>query len=264
VDKGNKEMQITPLASGSSGNSFLIQGNGSALLVDAGLSGKQIVQRLEKVGFDPASLAGILVSHGHSDHIKGVGVLSRKFKLPVWMNRGTREAIEDQLGKVHELKIFETGRVFVIAEFRVHPFSVPHDCVDPVGFRISVGTAGVGIATDLGTPTGLVANLLSGLQVVVLESNHDPVMLRDGPYPWELKQRVRGRLGHLSNAESAELLQRIVTDELQTVILAHMSQTNNTAELALDCACDSLHEFLAQNGSICCACQDEVGPTIEW
>ena len=118
-------MQITPLASGSSGNSFLIQSNGSALLVDAGLSGKQIVQRLEKVGFDPASLAGILVSHGHSDHIKGVGVLSRKFKLPVWMNRGTWEAIEDQLGKVHELKIFETGRVFVIAGFRVHPFSVP-------------------------------------------------------------------------------------------------------------------------------------------
>lgn len=257
-------MQIIPLASGSSGNSFLIQGKESALLVDAGLSGKQISQRLEQAGFDPASLKGILVSHGHSDHIKGVGVLSRKFKLPVWINRGTWKAAQGQIGKVHELKIFATGRVFLVDGFRVHPFSVPHDCADPVGFRISVGTAGVGIATDLGTATGLVANLLTGLQVVVLESNHDPAMLRDGPYPWELKQRVRGRLGHLSNPESAELLQRIVTDELQTVILAHMSQTNNTAELALDCACASLNEFLAQKGTICCAYQDEVGPAIEW
>ncbi len=257
-------MRITPLASGSSGNSFLIQSNAAALLVDAGLSGKQIVERLEKVQFSPEELDGILVSHGHSDHIKGVGVLSRKFKLPVWMNRGTWEAVAGQVGKVHELKIFETGRVFVVADFRVHPFSVPHDCADPVGFRISIGTAGVGIATDLGTPTGLIASLLTGLQVVVLESNHDPVMLRDGPYPWELKQRVRSRLGHLSNSESAELLQRVVTDELQAVILAHMSQTNNTAELALDCACASLQEFLAQDGAICCAYQDEVGPTIEW
>jgi phosphoribosyl 1,2-cyclic phosphodiesterase len=100
--------------------------------------------------------------------------------------------------------------------------------------------------------------------VVVLESNHDPVMLRDGPYPWELKQRVRGRLGHLSNAESAQLLQRIVTDQLKAVVLAHMSQTNNRAELALACARESLRVLLANNGTVCCAAQDEVGPTIEW
>jgi len=257
-------MKITPLASGSTGNSFLIQGNGSAILVDAGLSGKQITERLHKAGCDPGSLKGILVSHGHSDHVKGVGVLSRKFKLPVLANRGTLPVAEKAFGKLHRLEIFETGRAFQIAGFRVHPFSVPHDCADPVGFRISMGSACLGIATDLGTATGLVTTLLTGLQVVVLESNHDPLMLRDGPYPWELKQRVRSRLGHLSNQDSAKLLQRIITDELQAVVLAHLSRTNNRAELALECARKSLPQFADKKGTICCAAQDEVGPTLEW
>jgi phosphoribosyl 1,2-cyclic phosphodiesterase len=257
-------MRINPLASGSSGNSFLVQCNGSAVLVDAGLSAKQLCLRLETIGVDPKSLKGILVSHGHSDHVKGVGVLSRKYKLPVWMNKSTWAVVKGSVGSVHRLEIFETGKVFCAAGFKVHPFSVPHDCADPVGFRLSMGSARLGIATDLGTATGLVATLLTGVQVVVLESNHDPQMLMDGPYPWELKQRVRGRLGHLSNPDSAKLLQRIFSDELQTVILAHMSETNNRAELALDCAQTSLREFLNQNGKICCARQDEVGPAIEW
>ncbi|MBI5250541.1 MAG: MBL fold metallo-hydrolase [Desulfomonile tiedjei] len=257
-------MRITPLASGSSGNSFLVEGNGCAVLVDAGLSAKQLTKRIETAGADPESLSGILVSHGHSDHVKGVGVLSRRFRIPVLANRRTWEAIQQGVGKVHSLEFFETGRVFEFAGFRVHPFSVPHDCADPVGFRISRGTARLGIATDLGTATGLVLSLLTDLQVLVLESNHDPRMLRDGPYPWELKQRVKGRLGHLSNNDTAQVLQRIVTDELQAVILAHMSQTNNTSELALNCAASSLTEFLDSKGTLCCASQDEVGPTIEW
>jgi phosphoribosyl 1,2-cyclic phosphodiesterase len=257
-------MKITPLASGSSGNAFLIEGNGSALLADAGLSGKQMRERLEKAGFDPAALNGIIVSHGHSDHIKGVGVLSRKYKIPVWMNRGTWSVAEQSLGRLHSLDLFETGRIFQLGPFRIHPFSVPHDCADPVGFRISMGTCRLGIATDLGTVTGLVTTVLTDLQIVVLESNHDPIMLRDGPYPWELKQRVRGRLGHLSNFDTAHLLERIFSHELQAVILAHMSQTNNRAELALGCARESLKELLDNDGTICCASQDNVGPTIEW
>ena len=121
----------------------------------------------------------------------------------------------------------------------------------------------MGIATDLGTATGLVTTLLTGVQAVILESNHDPLMLRDGPYSWDLKQRVRGRLGHLSNPDSARLLQRIVSDELKAVILAHMSQTNNRAELALSCARDSLQDFLTNRGLLMCASQDEIGPTVE-
>lgn len=257
-------MKLTPLASGSSGNSFLVQGDHSAILVDAGLSGKQIVARLENAGCDPGALNGILLSHGHSDHVKGVGVLSRKFKLPVLMNRGAWSVAQQALGKIHRLETFETGRTFEFAGFRIHPFSVPHDCADPVGFRISMGASGLGIATDLGMPTGLVTTLLAGLQVVVLESNHDVVMLREGPYPWELKQRVKGRLGHLSNHDSGALLQRIVSDELQAVVLAHLSQVNNRAELALKCARDSLPDFVERKGTICCALQDEVGQTFEW
>ncbi|MDQ7781490.1 MAG: MBL fold metallo-hydrolase [Desulfomonilaceae bacterium] len=256
-------MQLTPLASGSSGNSFLVRSNGSAILVDAGLSCKQICTRLEQAGADPGSLKGIVVSHEHSDHVKGVGVLSRKFKLPVYANLKTWNAVEQTLGEVHRVEIFETGKIFEIGGFRIHPFSVPHDCADPVGFRISCGTAKIGIATDLGTATGLVTSLLTGLQLVVLESNHDPKMLRDGPYPWELKQRVRSRLGHLSNPESAQLLQRVVSDELQAVILAHMSETNNRADLALDCARSCLGEFLEHRGKIFCAYQNAVGPTID-
>ena len=256
-------MRITALASGSSGNSFLVEGEEGTILVDAGLSGKQIRERLEQAQADPALLRAIIVSHGHMDHIKGVGVLSRRYKLPVYMNRGTWNVASRTTGKVHRLELFETGRIFSIAGLRIHPFSVPHDCADPVGFRISNGEAGIGIATDLGAITGLVTNVLSGLRVVVLESNHDPKMLRDGPYPWELKQRVRSRTGHLSNGESSQLLQRIVCDELKAVILAHLSETNNLPELALSSARESLREFLENRGSLYCAAQDEAGPTIQ-
>jgi phosphoribosyl 1,2-cyclic phosphodiesterase len=255
-------MQITSLASGSSGNSFLIRDDGAAIVVDAGLSGKQMVDRLTKAGCDPDRLDAILVSHGHTDHTKGVGVLSRKFKIPVWANQGTWSAAQKSLGLLHRLEIFETGKIFHVAGFKVHPFSVPHDCVDPVGFRISRGSSTIGIATDLGTATGLVTNILSGLDVVVLESNHDPRMLQEGPYPWELKQRVRSRVGHLSNPESSKLLQRIVSDQLKAVILAHVSETNNLPELALDCARESLRDFLENNGILHCAPQNEIGPTI--
>lgn len=256
-------MIITPLASGSSGNSFLIRNHEASILIDAGLSGKQIVQRLKCAGVDPSCLKAILVSHAHMDHIKGVGVLSRKFKVPVFINDKTFIVAEKALGKLHRRESFMTGKAFDFAGFRIHPFSVPHDCADPVGFRISNGTAKLGIATDLGIATGLVRNLLTGLNAVILESNHDPRMLREGPYPWELKQRVRSRLGHLSNEQSAELLESIVSDELRVVILAHMSETNNTKELAQKRARESLSAFLAQDGTIFTASQSQIGPTVE-
>ena len=220
-------------------------------------------ERLEAVDADPGALDAILVSHAHSDHVKGVGVLSRKFKLPVFINQKTLDVAANALGKLHRTEVFRTGSLFETAGIKIHPFSVPHDCADPVGFRLSKGTVRVGIATDLGTATGLVENVLSGLRLVVLESNHDPQMLRDGPYPWELKQRVQGRRGHLSNLQSAKLLRRLVSDELETVVLAHVSETNNLPELALRCAHDTLGEFLHHRGTIHCASQDEVGPTFE-
>ena len=256
-------MKMVSLASGSSGNSYLIRQGDHSVLVDAGLTCKQLLLRFDRINEDPQRIKGIVVSHAHSDHIKGVGVLSRKFNIPVHMNSGTWSAANGALGKISKVHIFETGKPFELAGFRIHPFSVPHDCAEPVGFRITCGSARVGIATDLGVPTTLVTNLLSDLQAVVLESNHDPEMLMDGPYPWELKQRVKGRLGHLSNHQSAQLLQRIINDELKIVVLAHMSETNNKAELALRTARKSVPAFLEQSGRILCALQDEVGPEIE-
>ncbi|MFH0821911.1 MAG: MBL fold metallo-hydrolase [Pseudomonadota bacterium] len=255
-------MRITALASGSSGNSFLIQAEGSSLLVDCGLSGRQILERVEKAGEDPSTIKGILVSHGHLDHIKGVGVVSRKLKIPVYMNAGTRRVSERTVGKAHSMEIFETGRIFHLGGFTIHPFSVPHDCADPVGFRIKNGWATVGLATDLGSSTGLVANVLTGVHALVLESNHDPRMLMDGPYPWELKQRVKGRLGHLSNEAGAQLLRQVCSDQLRYVVLAHVSETNNTPDLALASARAAVPQFLETDGEILCAAQDEVGPTI--
>ncbi len=257
-------MRLTPLASGSSGNSFLVQCNGYSMLVDAGLSAKQVSEKLGQVGVDPASLRAILVSHGHTDHVKGIGVLSRKYKLPLYMNSGTWNEIRSCIGKIHSLELFQTGRTFQVGCFRVHPFSVPHDSAEPVGFRISVGSARLGIATDLGSVTNLVTTVLQDLQVVVIESNHDPKMLMEGPYPWDLKQRVKGRLGHLSNEESGKILQRIASDQLLAVVLAHLSSTNNRVDLALECATDSLKAFLGKRGALYCALQNEVGPTIEW
>jgi phosphoribosyl 1,2-cyclic phosphodiesterase len=262
--KGLEPMELIPLASGSTGNSYVVRNNGSAILVDAGLTAKKLTERLEKAGVDPGTIGGIIVSHAHSDHTKGVGVFSRKRKLPVCMNNKTWEASRNSIGEVHRLELFETGKIFQFLGFRIHPFSVPHDCSDPVGFRISSGTCGLGIATDLGVATSLVTNVLTGLQVVVVESNHDPKMLQEGPYPWELKQRVKSRLGHLSNPDSAKLLQRIVSDELRVVILAHLSETNNKPDLALGCARESLREFLDRSGQLYNAYQDEIGPAIEW
>lgn len=256
-------MKIAALASGSSGNSYLIRQGDKSVLIDAGLTCKQLLIRIEQAGEDPGRIKAIVVSHAHSDHIKGVGVLSRKFNIPVFLNRGTWAASKSSLGKIARVEIFETGRTFEIDCFRIHPFSVPHDCSEPVGFRISNGATRIGIATDLGVPTALVTNLLSDLHAVILESNHDPNMLMEGPYPWELKQRVKGRLGHLSNGQSAHLLQRIVNAELKFVILAHMSETNNRAELALRTAQKSVPAFLDQKGDIFCAFQDKVGPVIE-
>lgn len=256
-------MKIVPLASGSSGNSYLIRQGDISMLIDAGLTCKQLLIRIDQAGEDPELIRGIVVSHAHSDHIKGVGVLSRKFDIPVFLNRGTMSRAHSALGKISRVEIFETGRSFELGCFKIHPFSVPHDCAEPVGFRISTGVTRIGIATDLGVPTTLVANLLSDLQAVILESNHDPEMLMEGPYPWDLKQRVKSRIGHLSNHQSAELLQRIINDQLKVVILAHMSETNNSADLALRTARKSVPAFLDQQGSILCALQDKVGPEIE-
>ena len=221
------------LASGSKGNAVWIEAGDEAILIDCGLSGKEVRRRMALAQVDPRKLKAIIVTHEHRDHLHGVGIAARFFKIPVYMNQPTLDVAGPGLGPINPV-LFRTGFDFKIGPFTIHPFSTSHDAADPSGFTFEYGGVALGLATDLGVATSLVRQRLKGCRGLILESNHDPRMLMEGPYPWETKRRVKGRLGHLSNEESAELLDILVHRDLETVILAHLSETNNMPELALE------------------------------
>ncbi len=236
------------LASGSRGNATYIADGRTAILVDAGLSGKEIQRRMAVRGLDPSRLDAILVSHEHTDHIQGVGVLSRRLKLPVHISEGTYQASQRGLGRLTAVSPFVCGEGFTVGSLSIHPFSISHDAEDPAGFTVSSNGAKVGLATDLGIVTGVVRTHLADCDILILEANHDDRMLLDGPYPWPLKQRIRGRSGHLSNDDAALLLESLRHERLAHVVLAHLSEENNTARQArttvagvLDAAATQLH-----------------------
>jgi phosphoribosyl 1,2-cyclic phosphodiesterase len=226
-------LEICVLASGSRGNAIYVSGGSTSILIDAGLSGIEIERRLHSKGLHPENLDGILVSHEHTDHIQGVGVLSRRFDLPVFMSSKTEKAAVSQLGNVRVIKNFECGSPFIINDLSIHPFSISHDAEDPSGFTINQNGTKIGIATDLGIATSMVKEHLKGCSLLILEANHDEDMLINGPYPWPIKQRIKSRTGHLSNKASKNLLKEVQHDRLKYVILAHLSETNNTPQKAL-------------------------------
>ncbi len=219
------------LASGSRGNSTLIEVDGCRLLIDAGLSGVETERRLASINLNCDDLHAILVTHEHSDHVSGIGPLARRHKLPVYIDHKTHAALP-KLGKIAELQHFSAGDTFPLRELQISSFSTTHDAVNPVGFTIESTEGKVGFATDLGMPTRLVAEQLKQCRVLVLEANHDEQMLQEGPYPWNLKQRIRSRHGHLSNIESCSLLEQICWPGLEAVFLAHLSEENNCPKLA--------------------------------
>ena len=230
-EDGAVGLSICVLASGSKGNAIYISDGACSILLDAGLSGKAVELRMRERDLDPAALTAILVSHEHSDHIQGVGVLSRRYRLPVYIARNTLKAAP-QLGRLHVVKHFECGHGFFIGRLSIHPFSTSHDAADPVGFTFQRNGDKIGVATDLGIVTAMVKEHLKECALLVLEANHDPDMLINGPYPWPLKQRIKGRSGHLSNHDSMALLSEIQHDNLKHVVLAHLSEINNTPETA--------------------------------
>ena len=221
------------LASGSRGNAIYISDHNTSILIDAGLSGIEIQRRMESRGIDPKQIDAIVVSHEHRDHIQGVGILARRFGLTVYMSEDTCKAAAPIVGKVENIQHFECGTGFSIGQLFLHPFSVSHDSVDPAGFTVKTSSAKIGIATDLGIATAMVKTHLKNCNSLILEANHDPAMLENGPYPWPLKQRVQGRSGHLSNHASKNLLREIEHHNLTHIVLAHLSETNNTPEKAL-------------------------------
>lgn len=230
---GDYNLAICMLASGSKGNATYISDGDTSILIDAGLSGVELQRRLIYRDLVPEQLDAIIVTHEHSDHTQGVGVLSRRYKLPVYINQKTHQA-SPRLGSLHETKSFECGKTFHISNLSIHPFSISHDAEDPVGFTIGRNGTTIAIATDLGIATSLVKEHLKHCALLILEANHDPQMLETGPYPWPLKQRIKSRTGHLSNTSSKILLEELQHENLQHVILAHLSETNNTPRIAFD------------------------------
>ena len=226
-------LAICMLASGSRGNAIYITDGQTAILLDAGLSGIEIERRMRLRGLNPCDLDAIVVSHEHTDHIQGVGILSRRFDLPVYLTPKTRQAAADRLGRLSASRDFRCGADFDINTLNLHAFPISHDACDPAGFTVSQNGKKIGIATDLGIATTVVREHLKGSHLLVLEANHDERMLETGPYPWPLKQRVSGRTGHLSNLAAKNLIVELRHPALEHVVLAHLSQKNNTPQKAL-------------------------------
>ena len=232
-------VSVSMLASGSRGNCALVASSSTKILVDAGISGRETFKRMKALGEDPRTLSAILITHEHCDHIYGLATLAKKLRIPVFMTGATHQAwaramrnkdgVKPQLEKFER---FESGHSFQVGDIAVRPFTIPHDAADPVGFTFRAEGIKVGIATDLGYIPASVRDHLRGCDVLVMESNHDVEMLRVGPYPWSVKQRVMSRVGHLSNVALADFFSNDYDNSATFVVLAHLSEQNNHPELA--------------------------------
>lgn len=227
-------MDILSLRSGSRGNASLVSGGNTKLLVDCGVSGKSVTSALADVDVYPEDISAIAVTHEHIDHIAGIGVMMRRYHIPVWANAATWTAMESQVGKIDKslVNIFDNDSSFEIGEIGVKPFSIPHDAADPVGYSFMCGDEKVAVATDIGELRKDLFEAIRGSKTVLLESNHDVNMLEIGKYPPQLKRRIRGKLGHLSNDDAGRAAEFLVRLGTERIILGHLSEENNYPELA--------------------------------
>jgi len=234
-------MKLCSIASGSSGNCICVGTDQTTLLVDAGISGKRIERGLHTIDMTTGDVNGILITHEHSDHIKGLGVLARKYQIPIYATKGTIEEILNctSLGKLPDgiFHMIEADSDFMIQDLQIAPFSIPHDAAEPVGYRIEHNNKAIGIATDLGTYNEYLVSKLRNLDAVLLEANHDVNMLQVGRYPYYLKRRILGDKGHLSNEAAGRLLCEVLHDQLKMIMLGHLSKENNYEELAYEAVC---------------------------
>jgi phosphoribosyl 1,2-cyclic phosphodiesterase len=249
-------MKFCTLASGSSGNSLLIDTGVTKVLVDAGIGIRQLIKRLGRLGVDISEVNSVLVTHEHADHASALPYL----RNPVYVSSMTTHL---WAGKVSALREFDSSTPFEINDLLVTPFPVPHDAIDPVGFTLEADGRKIGIATDVGCTTGVVRERLRGSNALVIEFNHDEKLLSYGPYPWELKQRIKSRLGHLSNTEASELLRSLIHEGLEYVVLAHLSKVNNSENLAVEAALRVLVKEKASHVGISVAPKNTVGEVLE-
>src|ERR1043166_1415481 len=223
------------LGSGSAGNSALVATNHCKILIDGGLSARQLALRLEQCGVIPEQLDGVLLTHEHGDHVCGLEVLCRKFQVPIYANTLTAEAVrcDSALDGHRNWRIFRTGAEFSICDISVQTFPVPHDAVDPVGFLFCSGSRALGFITDLGYATKMLVQRLREVHTLVIETNHDEKLLQADPYrPWPVKQRIMSRHGHLSNSAAAGVIFELLPGKIERVVLGHLSRDCNTPELA--------------------------------
>ena len=223
-----------PLASGSRGNAIFVGTKETRILVDAGVTLPVLQRRLQEIQIGLDTIQAILVTHEHIDHIQGISALSTKFKIPIFANAGTAKGIYAALHKVPQFKIFTTGEPFVFADLEIHPFSIPHDTLDPVAFTIHTHFLKIGFCTDLGHVTSLVRKELAQCNYLYLEANHHPALVHASARPSIYKQRVLGKQGHLSNESCASLVKEVHHSMLRHIHLAHLSSECNRQELALE------------------------------
>lgn len=259
-------MEICSIASGSSGNCIYVASDQCKILIDVGVSGKRIREGLASIGVSPEELSGILVTHEHSDHIQGLGVMCRKYGIPVYSTKGTIQGIEQTatVGKIDRTLFHEVEyeKDFLVGDLLIHPFQISHDALEPVAYVARHGGKAIGIATDMGYFDEDIVRNLSGLNALLLEANHDVNMLQVGAYPYYLKRRILGDKGHLSNENSGRLLSRILHDEFQYILLGHLSKENNMEELAYETVRQEITmsdcSYCGNDFPICVAKRDQV------
>jgi phosphoribosyl 1,2-cyclic phosphodiesterase len=253
---------LTMLGSGSAGNSALIATDHCRLLVDGGLSARQILLRLALCGITPNELDGVLLTHEHGDHVCGLEVFCRKFQVPIYCNALTAEAVRFcSLGEHRNWRIFRTGGSFSICDITVESFPIPHDAVEPVGYTFHAGSSALGYVTDLGQATRLTIERLRQVQTLLIETNHDEKLLQNDPHrPWPVKQRIQSRHGHLSNAAAASVIAQLLPGKIARVVLGHLSRDCNSPELAAGTVRTELEKIGRADIEIFCAAQGEISP----
>lgn len=237
-------IKFCSLFSGSSGNCIFIGTDNAKILIDAGVSGARIATALQEIGENPQDLSAIFVTHEHSDHVASVGILSRRFNVPIYATEKTWLAMGKGPGKIlpENKKILTHGQIVTIEDLEVKNFTVSHDAADPVAYTFGCGDKKVSVATDMGYVSDEVRENVMGSNLILLESNHDIGMLKAGPYPYPLKQRILSQHGHLSNVAAADFLAELAMNGTDRIFLGHLSQENNTPECAYETACEILLE----------------------
>lgn len=251
-------MKVAVLGSGSSGNATLVRAGDTVVLVDAGFSARDLAQRMRSLGVAPEEVQAVVITHDHGDHTRGMGVFARRHATPLYLTEGTRDACAHLLHGQEDVRPYRPGRAFTVGRLRVEPFITVHDAADPVGVALVDERTGIrmGVATDLGRPTAQIRHALSACDLLVLEANHDEVLLASSAYPWSVKRRIASSHGHLSNRDAARFALELLHPRLAAVVLAHLSDACNRPELALQVVGDELRRA-GWRGHLQAAAQDE-------